>query len=331
MEFGFIPIEGPEHFGEALEEVKYGEKLCFDSVFIQERHLIKRFFWPTPLLAASAFLAQTSRIRVGTDILILPLYHPARLAEEIAVLDITSGGRFIFGTAIGYKEDEFTLYNVPMERRGSRFEEGLVLMKKLWTESTVTFSGKYFSLQNIEFEPKPRTKPHPPVWIGGWRPLMLDRAARLGNAWLPGVSPNIHQVCELKQFFLRKRQEAGMPQPRDWPLTRDIIIAETKAEARALAERHLLPFYKNVYAGQWKHQFINAEITQDLDKLAKDRFIIGNPEEVTRGVKKFIDLYGATHFICRFFFGDMPHEVIMKELALFAREVIPRFTSGQNH
>lgn len=313
MEFGFIPIEGPEHFHEALEEVKYGEELGFDSIFIQERHLVKNHFWPTPLLAASAFLSQTTRMRVGTDILILPLYHPARLAEEIAVLDIISQGRFIFGTAIGYKEDEFALYNVPMEKRGSRFEEGLMLMKKLWTESAAGF------------EPKPHTKPRPPVWIGGWKPLMLDRAARLGDAWLPGVSPDINQVCELKEFFLKKRREAGMPPPRDWPLTRDVIIAETKAEARALAERHILPFYKNVYAGQWKHQFINAEITQNLDQLAKDRFIIGDPEEVTKKVKEFIDAYGATHFICRFFSGDMPHQTIMKKLKLFAKEVIPRF------
>jgi alkanesulfonate monooxygenase SsuD/methylene tetrahydromethanopterin reductase-like flavin-dependent oxidoreductase (luciferase family) len=88
-----------------------------------------------------------------------------------------SGGRFIFGTAIRYKPDEFGLYNIPLEKRGARFEEGLQLMKLLWAEQAVTFKGRYYQADDVRIEPRPVSTPHPSVWIGGWGKLALKRDA----------------------------------------------------------------------------------------------------------------------------------------------------------
>ena len=325
LKFGIIPIEGGQFYREALEEVVRAEELGFDSVWMEEHHGVKDHYWPSPLTVLAGFATRTSRMLLGTDILVMPFYHPVRLAEDVALLDVISGGRFILGTAIGYKPDEFALYGTPLEKRGARFEEGLKLMRTLWTEETATFKGQYYELENGRIEPKPLTKPHPPVWIGGWGKLTLKRAATLGQNWIPGPTADLARLQDGKHQFLVHRSAAGVTAPTEWPLTRDVIIADTDREARELAERHIMVSYRQEYAGGWRHPFIDASIAADLDGLMRDRFLIGGPDQVITGITRFVEVYGLTHLICRLFFPGMPHAHIMRELDLLAREVMPAF------
>jgi alkanesulfonate monooxygenase SsuD/methylene tetrahydromethanopterin reductase-like flavin-dependent oxidoreductase (luciferase family) len=249
-----------------------------------------------------------------------------RLAEDVALLDVISGGRFIFGTAIGYKPDEFALYDTLLEKRGARFEEGLKLMKALWTEERVTFKGRYYTVENGRIEPKPLSKPHPPVWIGGWGELALKRAATLADNWLPGPTADLSRLLDGKRRFLAHRAAAGHTAPiTEWPLTRDVILADTDQQARELAERHIMVSYRGEYAGGWKHPFIDASVARDLDGLMKDRFIIGGSEQCVAQIRRFVEAYGVTHLICRLFFPGLPHAHIMRALELLAREVMPAF------
>ena len=325
LKFGMIPIEGGQFYREAQEEVVRAEELGFESVWMEEHHGVKDHYWPSPLTVLAGFATRTSRVLLGTDILVMPFYHPVRLAEDVALLDVISGGRFILGTAIGYKPDEFALYDTPLEKRGARFEEGLKLMRSLWTEETVTFKGKYYKLDNGRIEPRPLTKPHPPVWIGGWGKLTLKRAATLGQNWIPGPTADLARLQDGKRQFLLHRSAAGLTAPTEWPLTRDVIIADTDREARELAERHIMVSYRHEYAGGWRHPFIDASIATDLDGLMRDRFLIGGPDQVVAGITRFVEGYGMTHLICRLFFPGMPHPHIMRELDLLAREVMPAF------
>jgi probable F420-dependent oxidoreductase len=325
LKFGIIPIEGGQFYREALEEVVRAEELGFESVWMEEHHGVKDHYWPSPLTVLAGFATRTSRVLLGTDILVMPFYHPVRLAEDVALLDVISGGRFILGTAIGYKPDEFALYGTPLEKRGARFEEGLKLMRTLWTEEPATFKGQYYQLENSRIEPKPFTKPHPPVWIGGWGKLTLKRAATLGQNWIPGPTADLARLQDGKQQFLTHRSAAGLTAPTEWPLTRDVIIADTDNEARELAERHIMVSYRHEYAGGWRHPFIDASIATDLDGLMRDRFLIGGPDQVIAGIARFVEVYGMTHLICRLFFPGMPHSHIMRELDLLAREVMPAF------
>jgi alkanesulfonate monooxygenase SsuD/methylene tetrahydromethanopterin reductase-like flavin-dependent oxidoreductase (luciferase family) len=111
----------------------------------------------------------------------------------------------------------------------------------------------------------------------------------------------------------------------DWPLTRDVIIADSDTKARELAERHIMISYRQEYAGGWKHPFIDSRVATDLSSLMRDRFIIGGPEECIAQIKRFVDVYGMTHLICRLFFPGLPHAHIMQTLELLAREVMPAF------
>ncbi len=138
----------------------------------------------------AGFATRTSRVTLGTDILVAPFYHPARLAEDAALIDVMSGGRFVLGAAISYKPDEFALYGADLEKRGARFEEQLAIIKGLWTQDKVSFKGRYFQVEG-PLEPKPVTKPHPPIWIGGWGDITLRRAATLADNWIPGPTADL--------------------------------------------------------------------------------------------------------------------------------------------
>jgi probable F420-dependent oxidoreductase len=324
LKVGFIPIEGGHFYRQALEEVVHAEDLGFDSVWMEEHHSVVDHYWPSPLPVLAGFATRTSKVILGTDILVAPFYHPARLAEDVALLDVMSGGRAVLGVAIGYKPDEFALYGADLEKRGARFEEQLAIVKGLWTQDRLSFKGTYYQLEGA-LEPKPITKPHPPIWVGGWGELTLRRAATLADNWIPGPTADLARLLDGKKRFLASR-EAGLKEPiTEWPLTRDVIIAETDREARELAERHIMVSYRKEYAGGWKHPFIDASIATDLDTIKKDRFLIGGPDQVIKELRPFVEQYGMTHLICRLFFPGMPHQHIMRELALIAREVRPAF------
>ena len=136
LKIGFIPSEGGHYYREALEEVTRAEELGFDSAWMEEHHAVANHYWPSPLTVLAGFATRTSRMMLGTNILVAPFYHPVRLAEEVAMLDVMSGSRFTLGIAIGYKPDEFALYGVDLEKRGARFEEQLAIMKGMWTQET---------------------------------------------------------------------------------------------------------------------------------------------------------------------------------------------------
>jgi len=325
LQVGFIPIEGGHFYRDALEEVVRAEDLGFDSVWMEEHHSVTDHYWPSPLPVLAGFATRTSRMRLGTDILVAPFYHPVRLAEDAAMLDVMSGGRFVLGIAIGYKPDEFALYGASLEKRGARFEEQLAVMKALWTQDRVAFHGTYYTVDG-RLEPRPVTRPHPPVWIGGWGDITLRRAATLADNWVPGPTADLARLLAGKQQFLANRRAAGRNEAvTEWPLTRDVIIADTDREARELAEKHIMISYRKEYAGGWRHPFIDASIATDLDALMQNRFLIGGPDQVVRALRPFVTEYGMTHLICRVFFPGMPHRHIMRELELIAKEVRPAF------
>lgn len=328
MKFGFIPTEGGSYYQEFLEEVQSGESLGFDSIWLEEHHGVKDHYWPSPLIGLAGIATCTERITIGTNILVLPFYHPVRVAEDAAMLDVISKGRFILGAAIGYKPDEFALYNTPMEKRGARFDEAICLIKRLWTEEKVDFDGQFYCVKGFKIEPRPLMAP--PVWLGGWGELSLSRAARLGDAWIPGPTANLEKLLQAEKLYTSALVDAKLnPIDRPTPLTREVVIAETDEQAWEMAEKHLLINYRDEYGGgKWKHPLIGQEDPTpvfDLQAVSQERFLIGSPETIIQQLQKFKDAFGVDHLICRLFFPGMPHKFILKELQLLATQVMPVF------
>jgi probable F420-dependent oxidoreductase len=327
MKIGFIPTEGGNFYPECLEEVLYAEELGLDSAWLEEHHSVKNHYWPSPIVALAGIATRTSRIMLGTDIIVLPFYHPVRIAEDIALLDIISNGRIILGAAIGYRPDEFALYQMPMEKRGAAYAEAITFIRLLWSSASVTFQGHYYQVENARIEPRPVRQP--PIWLGGWGQLSLKRAATLGDAWVPGPTAGLEKLLEAQSIYRAHLKEAGKDLASvPTPLTREVIIADTDSQAREMAERHLIISYRDEYGGGWEHPLIGKEDAapiNQLEALSQGRFIIGSPDTCTRQIQQFIDTFGVDHLICRLYFPGIPHKFIMKELELIGKEIIPVF------
>src|SRR5258706_11523155 len=212
LKIGFIPIEGGTYYKEALEEVTRAEELGFDSVWMEEHHSVTNHYWPSPLTVLAGYATRTTRMMLGTDIVVAAFHHPVRLAEDVAMLDVMSNGRVVLGIAIGYKPDEFALYGVELEKRGARFEEQLAIMKGLWTQDTVSFKGTYYTVDG-RIEPKPVAKPHPPLWIGGWGDITLRRVGTLADNWIARAAGDLKRLLSGKKRFLGDPRAGGRCEP----------------------------------------------------------------------------------------------------------------------
>jgi probable F420-dependent oxidoreductase len=164
-------------------------------------------------MGAGAFLAgATSRIKILTYILVLPYRNPILLAKQISTIDALSGGRIVLGTGVGHLAKEFEALKIPFKERGAMTDEYLRIMKERWAADEPSFDGKYFRFDNLAFEPKPASKPHPPLLIGGNSKPAMRRAATLGDGWMPWlIKP--HQIPEHLEYI----QEQPAFQDRDRP------------------------------------------------------------------------------------------------------------------
>jgi alkanesulfonate monooxygenase SsuD/methylene tetrahydromethanopterin reductase-like flavin-dependent oxidoreductase (luciferase family) len=202
------------------------------------------------------------------------------------------------------------------------------LIKRLWTEQTITSTGSRYPLQDFTLEPRPIQQPRPPIWIGGWGELALKRAAWLGDAWLPGPTANMEKLKAAKHTYQAHLLQSGIdPAERTQPLTRDLVIAPTANEAEEIALKFLLPAYRDEYS-RWSHPLIGSSDSTAVDRLAElrqDRFIIGDPEGVRAGVQHFITEFGTDHLIFRLHFPHMPVELVTRAVKLLGEEIIPAF------
>ncbi len=325
MRFGIIPSEGGV-VAQTIDEVVLAEELGFHSAWLEEHHSIPGHYWPSPILVLAAIAARTARIRLGTDVIVTSFYEPVRLAEDVAVIEAISSDRFTLGIGMGYRPSEFELYHAPLEGRGGRLEELVPVLRALWRGERVDHDGRHLTVHgSIE----PRRAAPPAIWIGGWGPRTIDRAARLAEAWVPGPTAELSRLVALRADYDRALAAAGRPAdsvPR--PLTRDLVVAATDAEAWRVAEGHLLAAYRDEY-GNWRHPIIgsgDAARVDSLQDLARDRFIIGSPASCIRQISRFADEFGADELILRLSFPGLPHQRILDELRLLAEHVLPAFS-----
>lgn len=228
MQFGVtLPQFGPRARDPEVrmrirEVATAGEELGYDVLWTAEHMIFPRrirtpypygdglpFDVSDPILDVTATLAYvaafTSRVRLGTSVLVLPYHHPIALAKALASVDVLSGGRLLVGIAGGWLREEFELLGVPFHERGVRTDEYIDLMKCLWDDDPVRFDGRFFQLDDAAFFPKPLQRPHPPIWVGGDSDAALRRVARCSDGWmavprdldaLAGGIAKIHSAAE---------------------------------------------------------------------------------------------------------------------------------------
>jgi probable F420-dependent oxidoreductase len=162
-----------------------------------------------PVVPLALLAGQTTRIRLGTAVLVAPLFWPALLAKQLATLDIVSGGRLDVGLGIGWSTAEFQAVGVPFERRGARTEEFLAVLRALWTEEVTQFDGRFYRVPAVRMAPKPVQQPHPPLLLGGTAPAALRRAGRLADGWISGSTADLTRVGESIKLVREAARDAG--------------------------------------------------------------------------------------------------------------------------
>ena len=199
------------------------EALGFDAVFVNDHIIVdgspRSAVWTNtydPLIALSFIAAHTTRIRLGTSVLIMPYRNPIVTAKILATLDRMSGGRVIAGVGVGWNEAEFKALGVPFHERGARTTEYLRIWQACWAPGEVSFDGRFFSFANMHVKPKPLQQPHPPIWIGGSSHAALRRAAMFAEVWQPTPTP-LADLVERRAYL---RHACGTIGRQDIPATR---------------------------------------------------------------------------------------------------------------
>ena len=169
-------------YAQRLDQIAAAEALGFDSVWLTEHHFCDDGYTPSPLVLAGAIGAKTDNLRIGTNLMLLPLHDPVRMAEDSATLSLTTRGRFDLGVGIGYRQVEFDQFQRKLSHRPSLVEEGIEVIRRCWSGEPVNFSGKRFSVGNLPVTPVPVR--HPDILLGGMVEPAIERAARIADGFL---------------------------------------------------------------------------------------------------------------------------------------------------
>ncbi len=317
-------------YSAALEQTKLAEKVGFDSVWLSEHHFLEDGYCPSPLAMAAAMAAVTENIRIGTGALILPLHNPVRVAEDAAVVDNISGGRFDLGVAIGYRKEEFDGFGLSIKNRPSLVEEGIDILLRSWAPGTFSYEGKRFQYENIDVTPKPVQKPHIPLYIGAFEEPAVKRAGRLGYPLLIGPGRTMEMIRDTLGWYNTVAEEAGHdPKGVEHVLLRETFVSSGKKSALEGGERYIINMYK-FYLTLGIKIFIRGEQVKGPDDplfehMAEDRFIIGTPEHCAEEIDKYRREVGINNIACRMVFPQAPPEETSRCIELFGSEVIPAF------
>jgi alkanesulfonate monooxygenase SsuD/methylene tetrahydromethanopterin reductase-like flavin-dependent oxidoreductase (luciferase family) len=265
--------------------------------------------------------------RVGSawgGVLLLPLYHPLAVAEEAAMVDVISGGRLILGVGAGYAPEEFAAFGVSIKERGSRMDEAVPLIHRLWSEEKVTHQGRHYRVTEATVGPRPVQRPRPPIWFAGWVEPAIRRAGRLGDAWLGGPSARLDELTACVRLYRDARQAAGRdPDAGDVALMRYIFVAESLERAQAIAGAAFIQSFEATYF-RWPHPVVKRPAgTLTIERLAEDRLILGDPASCIGQIQRFRQTLGLTHLVCRISAPGIPRDAARASLELFTREVMP--------
>lgn len=310
---------------EVIAEAQLAEDAGFDSCFFGEHHQDKDGFLPSPLIMATAVASRTQKLRVGTSVILLPLHHPVRVAEDAVTLDIVSKGRLTLGVGLGYQLDDFQAFDIPIEERVGRLEEGVEIIRKSWQGKPFSFEGQHFRLDSIQVRPAPFQKPGPPLWIGASTKPGARRAGRLADGFVSTPSTGLKATVDLVNTYRKAAAEAGR-QPQV-VLMRDAWVASSRAEADRIYGPEVMDAYKYYWrAGLPDFKSLKSEEELTLDRVAENRLILGDPEECVSEFHRWNEATGAEHFLLRLrhaHSGGPPHQDIMKTISLFGESVIP--------
>jgi len=325
MRFGYGLITCQRHpddrrsdadlYAEALDLSLEAEQLGFDSVWTSEHHFADDSYMSALLPVSAAIAARTSSIEIGSGLVLAPLHHPLRLAEDAATVDAISNGRFILGLGLGWLDWEFEALGVSMSERVPRTEELIRSCRSAW--------GEGLTPQGVSVTPKPARQGGPQIWIGAQADPAIRRAARMADGWMAGEPSSedfATQVAVLKDELGDREdfQVSGY-----WP----VFVSEEDAWEQVKSYLHYMEWkYEDAVEakGRLGARPLPPELTTDEETGLRDFIICGTPDQVSEHIAELGELAGPNFtFVGRLYYPGMDREVMRRSTKLFAERVIP--------
>ena len=314
-----------------FDQMVEADRLGYDELWLAEHNARRYGIVGSTQLSAAALARATKRIRIGTAVTRLPLHHPLHLAEDLAFVDVLSGGRLDWGVGKGYDPLEFSTYGVPFEEREERWQETFDAVRRIWETGRIAHEGKFYTIPDGELFPLPSQLPHPPIY------LMVSRsdssviwAAERLYPMVLGQGPEWDDARHKMQLYADTASSAGHSDEqitnalsRCWQL-KQVHIAETTAQAEAEYKDALL-WYFNIRDNRVMFGFDREE--RPYEYYLKHRSVlVGTPESVAADLREYREFTGIQNVITWFNCGGQPHQQVMRTLRTFAERVMPGLT-----
>jgi alkanesulfonate monooxygenase SsuD/methylene tetrahydromethanopterin reductase-like flavin-dependent oxidoreductase (luciferase family) len=313
-----------ERFGQTIDQVRAARDLGFDLVVFGQHFLTTEFQMLQPAVALARLAAEAGSMRLGITIYLLPLLNPVAVAEETATLDVVTGGRFIFGAGLGYRDIEDRAFGLDRGERVARLVAHLETVRRLWAGEAVTYDGPGCRLSGARLLLRPVQQPHPPVWIAANSDAAVQRAAELGDTWVINPHATLETISRQMGLYRTALARVGKQFPSELPMMREVFVGESRAEAIRAARPHLDKKYQ-AYVQWGQHRALpkDDDMTQRFDDLVRDRFILGDPEDCAAEIRRGIEWTGATTLIFRLHWPGLSHEAVMRAMRLLSAKVRP--------
>jgi alkanesulfonate monooxygenase SsuD/methylene tetrahydromethanopterin reductase-like flavin-dependent oxidoreductase (luciferase family) len=286
----------------ALERFTIMDQTGYDAVWLAEHHFSSFSVCPSVHMMGTMAAARTRRLRIGTAVSLAPFYNPLRLAEEVALLDVLSGGRVNWGAGRGFERSEFAAFGIAGEESAPRFHETVDIVLKAWTQPRLTYEGQFYRYDGVEVLPKPLQAPHPPVWMAASSTPAIEWAASQGHSILMDPHSSRADLIRKREHYAAKLAEASYSDAgRSIPMARLVAIDETEEKARAVAKRAAewmtASYVGPKHAGNVRQEVRSYGGKDPIDFYLDDVIIHGTTESVVEQILSFGAEIGMTYLM----------------------------------
>jgi alkanesulfonate monooxygenase SsuD/methylene tetrahydromethanopterin reductase-like flavin-dependent oxidoreductase (luciferase family) len=315
-------------YADELALIADAESLGYDTIWLTEHHFADDGYSPSVLTLAAAIAARTEQVRIGTNLLLLPLHNAVRVAEDTATLDVLSSGRLDVGLGQGYAAHEFRGYGISRGERRSRLVEGIDVLRGLWTEPAFSYKGRHYEIDDAQLSPRPVQQPHPPLWIGATSEAGVARAGRLGAHLLGLASPWLQRVYDDALVSGGHDPNAAHVLQLHW-----VHVAPTTDDAWAAAAPHF--HYTLTTYAEWARQsgdtaegtarteVPRADELRTTKRALMFRPVFGTPDEVAAALRWSMSKVRTTHLCLSMAIPGMDPALVRRSMELFIRDVRP--------
>jgi alkanesulfonate monooxygenase SsuD/methylene tetrahydromethanopterin reductase-like flavin-dependent oxidoreductase (luciferase family) len=312
-------------YDRAFQRIDMMDQTGYDAVWLAEHHFSSYSICPSVHMMGVHIASRTKNLRIGTAISLAAFYHPLRLAEEVALLDVLTEGRVNWGAGRGFDPKEFAMFGVDPKESAARFHEAVEIVQAAWLNERMTHHGEYWDFDDVEVLPKPHQQPHPPMWVAASSESAIDWAGEKGyNILMDPHSSGALIAEKIKRYRAVLESNQHVAEDRDIPVARLLAVGKTESEAKEIAHagaQWMSGGYMKLSAktgqGSANEVFGVKEGEDPVERYVRDVVIHGTPESVTDQIHQLRDEMGLNYLLC----APLSHSSFVS----FTENVLPKF------